>query len=481
MAPPRGAPCGRLNSTRSPGQTAEKFVNYRLDRNGALAADDDVLIYAAYCADGVLTPLQTRSIGIYAAQGYRVVLVVNSGAYSRMVDPGESAASIEIVRENIGIDFGAWAHAVRLIGGLEGVRSVTFTNDSLIGPLTSRVLLRAKIKNINADVVFLTECREVQEHFQSYFFVLKAQALAKGALQIIRDAAYAENKEFAVLDFEVPLSSKFQVLGLATEAAFPCPQADTTRQNPTIHFWRELSRSGFPFVKVSLITQGHVACESPELEAAVGPEWIELLKTHLQRRVPIVGEPILDANVPASPAIDTQARFGDNGALQAYNPPAAQVPSVIVPLDDLGAASAGEAPGQAVLAAIHCFYVDEAETILRELAALALNPRCLVTTDTEEKATQLETLLARFGLRGEVVVGQDRGRNLARFVIEVPRHLRGEMIILHLHTKKSPHDARYAGWAAFLRRNLIGSPEIVRSILHLLAQPRDRRRLFGTF
>ncbi len=146
------------------------FVPYRIDRNAALSADDDLLVYVAYCPDGRLAPFQVHSIETYHTEGYRVALIVNSGAYCGMVDPGETPSPIQIVRDNIGFDFGAWAHAVRILGGLEAVRSVTFTNDSLVGPLVGgkACRLRSRIDDIEAGAVFLTECREIERHPQGY-------------------------------------------------------------------------------------------------------------------------------------------------------------------------------------------------------------------------------------------------------------------------------------------------------------------------
>jgi hypothetical protein len=236
--------------------TAEGFVRYRFDKNACLGVHDDVLLYAAYCPDGLLTPLHVRSLEAYEAEGYRVALVVNSGAYNRMVGPGETPAAIQIVRENIGFDFGAWAHATRLIGGLEAVRSVTFTNDSVVGPLPGAVRLRARVDEIDADAVFMTECRQVHRHLQSYFFTLKAQALAKGALQAIQGAPYLGDKDRVIQSCELTLASRLEALDVSTAVAFPCLEADAQSKNPTIQYWRTLIDAGFPFLKVALVTAG---------------------------------------------------------------------------------------------------------------------------------------------------------------------------------------------------------------------------------
>jgi lipopolysaccharide biosynthesis protein len=166
----------------------------------------------------------------------------------------------------------------------------------------------------------------------------------------------------------------------------------------------------------------------------------------------------------------TKARFASNKALQAYNPAGAQALPVCVPLEDLEEVGIEQIDGRGILALIHCFYLDESEEILRDLAALPLNLRMVLTTDTEKKADQLNALSQRSGLHGEVVVTPNRGRDVAPFLVEGARYLRGETITLHLHTKKSPHNSIYAGWGKFVRRNLVGLGEIVRSILRLLEQ-----------
>jgi len=448
-------------------------ARYRFDKNGTLSADDDVLVYVAYCTDGQLTPLHVRSIEAYERSGYRVVLVVNSADYDHYIDPGPSAAVIQIVRENIGFDFGGWGHAVRLIGGLAETRSVTFTNDSLVGPFQrdGEISLRDRIDGIQAGAVFMTENFEIAQHFQSYFFTLKTQALKKGALQVIRDASIFDDKQKLIEQEELKLAGRLQALGISTAAAFVCGEANAAVRNPTIHDWKALFRAGFPFVKVMLVTAKIIAVDDKELSEFIGAEWVELLRTHLELRDGVLpterSESRLNVNVPPAPGLEITQRFADNMALQAYNPAEAQILPVLVPFDGSGGYAVG---GMDILAVIHCFYLDEAEEIFDDLVALGLNMRVMATTDTTDKAEKLEILFKRYALCGEVVTTPNRGRDIAPFLIESARYTSPETVILHLHTKKSPHDLAYAGWGKYLRRNLIGSRKIALSILALLAQ-----------
>jgi hypothetical protein len=266
--------------------TMKDFVPYCIQRSADPKRTDDLLVYVAYCPDGVLTPLHLRCISAYHAEGYRLAIVINSGADSHQLDPGRNPAVIQIVRENIGFDFGGWGHAARLIPGLENARSVTFANDSLVGPLPGdgSTELRATVDEVEADVVFMTESVQIRPHGQSYFFTLKKAALDKGALQVMRDSLYFSDKKRVVLNEELTLTDRLQQLGLTIQAAFPCAEALQHGVNPTFFFWDYLISTGFPFVKASLIPDGKVSIDDPELASIIGPEYLDCLRVHLSRR-----------------------------------------------------------------------------------------------------------------------------------------------------------------------------------------------------
>jgi hypothetical protein len=158
-------------------------------------------------------------------------------------------------------------------------------------------------------------------------------------------------------------------------------------------------------------------------------------------------------------------RFNSYGAQQAFNLPAEQNATVRVPLEGIALCQPAI---PRILVVVHGYYVDVAEEILGELEALGIPLRVLVTTDHEEKVQAIKDRLHRLGLTGDVVLCPNRGCDVAPFLIEGGRLVGDAEVILHLHTKKSPHDQAYAGWGGYLRRNLIGSRDIVLSILKML-------------
>jgi lipopolysaccharide biosynthesis protein len=280
-----------------PNQATADFVPYSIHRTARLSPGDDVLVFVAYCPQGLLSPLHIRQMQAYEAEGYCIALVVNSGADDHALDPGRNPAVIQIVRENIGFDFGGWGHGARLIEGLNLARSVTFANDSVVGPLPGdgSSELRQTVQEVEGDAVFMTESLQIRPHGQSYFFAFKRPALDKGALSIVQGSLYFSDRKRVVLNEEITLASRLQALGISVGVAFPCPEANRHAINPTFFFWDYLVSTGFPFVKVSLIPDGRVSLDDPELEAIIGAEFLECLRKHLSRR-PIPAPLHLEAN-----------------------------------------------------------------------------------------------------------------------------------------------------------------------------------------
>lgn len=261
-------------------------VPYHVHRFERLPPDADVLVFAAYCPSGAFTPLHRLQLRAYAAEGYALAVVVNSPTGDLEADPGEVPGHILIVRENIGFDFGAWGHLVRLVDGLDLAHSVSFANDSVIGPLPGdgSALLRGTVEDIRGEAVFMTESTQILPHGQSYFFAFKRGALERGALNLVRGAQYHGERRNLILKEEVVLAGRLRALEIAVGIAFPHALAGLQNLNPTVFYWSELLDSGLPFVKLSLVPDGQIGIDAPELRTAIGPEFHAALVRHLEAR-----------------------------------------------------------------------------------------------------------------------------------------------------------------------------------------------------
>jgi len=101
---------------------------------------------------------------------------------------------------------------------------------------------------------------------------------------------------------------------------------------------------------------------------------------------------------------------------------------------------------------IHAWYLDVLGELLVDLRAAALPWRIVITT-TPDRQDAVEQALASAGLRGEVVVYPNHGRDILPFLQVAERlYQEGEQVVLKLHTKRSTHRRDGEDW----RRELTG-------------------------
>lgn len=94
-----------------------------------------------------------------------------------------------------------------------------------------------------------------------------------------------------------------------------------------------------------------------------------------------------------------------------------------------------------------------------------------ISTDTAAKKADIERYFSDWK-QGPVDVrlAPNRGRDIApKLVTFADVHGRFEYV-LHVHAKRSVHDARLRGWGEFLLKSLLGSAEIVGSIFEIFAR-----------
>lgn len=212
-------------------------------------------IMVAHAPLGRLKPHVLPYIEHLARNGIAVLLVV---AADRPADfgPAELAAATGIiVRDNIGYDFAAWAHGLRLIPEIWGSEILYIVNDSVVAAADPEAFdaMIARIRYSSGDVVGLTASHEYGWHVQSYFLAVKGQALSSWAFQgFVHEIKPLNDKDEVIQAYEVPFAGRMQASGLAVDTLFDSPFP----VNPTLFGWRELIREGFPFVKL-LLLRGH--------------------------------------------------------------------------------------------------------------------------------------------------------------------------------------------------------------------------------
>ena len=235
----------------------------------------DHAIFVAYAQTGMVQPFVRRYLSMLASEGVAVSLVVNTDRPVLLDDALLALVASAVVRENIGYDFGAWAHMLHLEPRLYDAGALYLVNDSVFGPrdADSFAAMMAAIRANPADLVGPTETLERGWHIQSYFMRLSARLLASYAFQFfVNDIREIGEKDLIIDRYEVPLARRVREAGFEADAIYHVDEA----RNPTLFAWKRLTEHGFPFVKLSLL-RGHFAhIRTKEIRKALGKAGFDL-------------------------------------------------------------------------------------------------------------------------------------------------------------------------------------------------------------
>ena len=124
-----------------------------------------------------------------------------------------------------------------------------------------------------------------------------------------------------------------------------------------------------------------------------------------------------------------------------------------------------------ILVVAHIYYIEEFDRMYSYLCNIARKYHLCITTDKVDKRMKIIERLEIYGFMDyEIVVCQNRGRDVAPMFVEFQDKFDCYDYLLHIHSKKSSHSSELAGWSEYLYQNLLGSREIVLSILTIFNQ-----------
>ena len=149
--------------------------------------------------------------------------------------------------------------------------------------------------------------------------------------------------------------------------------------------------------------------------------------------------------------------------------PAAQDWSVAVPFSYTPTAAQ---PRVAVLC--HLFHIAVAKEVLFYCRNLPAPADLMLSTDTADKQAELQAVFASWDKGAvEVRVMPNRGRDIAPKLVGFADAYDRYDLVLHLHSKISDHAGFLTPWRSYLFETLLGSPEIVRSVLDAFGRVPD--------
>ena len=210
----------------------------------------EVCIFLIYAPAGELSEHSLFHARAWAQAGFKVIAVVNTEAIE--VDPSADALSFAsgvLIRENRGYDFGAWASVISELPAIREASLLAIANDSMYGPLNTFGKMIERARELDADVVGVTESVQFGRHFQSFLIFFKRRALKSRAFQKFWSNVRAGGRTLAVYRYELGLVRTLERAALRCAALFP--SADW--RNPTLTRWRELIEDGLPYLKIALL------------------------------------------------------------------------------------------------------------------------------------------------------------------------------------------------------------------------------------
>jgi hypothetical protein len=232
---------------------------------------DELCIFVTHAAGPELKTHVVDHVMALCDVGVEVLLVVNTDLESGVIDipePMQSRLYGCMIRQNVGFDFAAWAHAYSMIDAT-AVRRLYLINDSIVGPLDDeayRLLLR-RIRESSADFLGLTCNPDSHEHLQSFYLVFNERLLRSQIFdRFMRNVVNMPTKQTVVDTYEIWLTPFLARQGFKGEAMFPnLSREPAPRRDETLYNWRQLMTAGFPFVKAKVLTESPDADEARRL------------------------------------------------------------------------------------------------------------------------------------------------------------------------------------------------------------------------
>ncbi|MBN8942092.1 MAG: hypothetical protein J0H01_21475 [Rhizobiales bacterium] len=181
-------------------------------RNGPLFADASLprrlCLYASYSRTSRVSDMVIEQLRAYRQAGFSIIFISMSASLAAddLARLSELCATV-IRRANHGLDFGAWAEALRVLADeARSLDSLLLTNDSNIGPISP---LQPWIdKCLRREGVFgLTESLQGGAHLQSYFVLGHGRRATEDMTAFVRDLRLSFSKWITVQRGEITLTA----------------------------------------------------------------------------------------------------------------------------------------------------------------------------------------------------------------------------------------------------------------------------------
>jgi hypothetical protein len=223
--------------------------------------EKELCLFVTHMATPVVKPHVREHIQHLLAVGIEVALIVNTDLPHSTIDIDDGLMQRLAgccIRDNRGYDFAAWAHAFTLLRPEDKPARLYLVNDSIAGPLdvTSFERMVDTIRRSDHDVIGLTECLAPRRHLQSFFLVFSRRVIESRAFRaMLRNIVNLPSKELVIEVYETRLTKHLADMGFSWSPVIPSVSKAPYATNDTVYRWAELLDRGFPYVKVSVLSE----------------------------------------------------------------------------------------------------------------------------------------------------------------------------------------------------------------------------------
>jgi lipopolysaccharide biosynthesis protein len=233
-------------------------------------------LFASFSTKSRIEPRVVFYLESLRSAGYEIVFVTTSESINpNDLETLKDSCSYVALRENLTLDFGSWATAMRLVGSdrIKSAEKLLLCNDSVFGPLGS--LPDPEMGN-EPEIFGITESWQHEPHLQSYFLLMNRAAIQSPFFKKFWSGfRFLHVKRNIIRRYEIGYSrvAKRQGIKLTalipyttlTEGRFSLDTPQTLLPNPSPDLWQRLiEKFECPFIKMELIKK--TPSEREELE-----------------------------------------------------------------------------------------------------------------------------------------------------------------------------------------------------------------------
>jgi rhamnosyltransferase len=391
---------------------------------------NNILFYVHYNKNSDLHTHVAFQMGKLRPIYKRIVFVSNSPLSSEHRRALSFCVDDIFERANAGFDFYAWKEAIDRDGHerISGYDSVTLMNDTCFGPLFDLGEPHNRMQLDQCDFWGMINHRRraetipelgtnIPEHVQSFFLVFKSNVVKSPSWQ-----SFWGNMECETNVYQVIAKYEVQLTQVLCDAGFKYKTLlDTLGLN-------------LPLEELSYVPADYCIGERLPLLK---------IKSLLQHKNPrhVIGEIRRVSGYPIELIEDYISReFQPDRSISYCNK--------VLDVSSSASLLHSDAVQPSVAIHVHVYYIDVWKRYLDYLQALNFPYALYITTDTEGKAKELETLLTQIGSSNhelkEILILQNHGRDILPWIAIADRLSKYDLV-LHAHTKRSPTAVEWVG------------------------------------